>query len=373
MMDDLRWALLALWLMISFSLQVEADTKGFEADIGGYVVAGVDHYGAFYDEEGVDSATNTVLRKLRLGLELAYGKHWSFELDGDYQYDGDEQVLEFDDVWLRYDGFGWGGVQVGRMKEPFGFERTSGYSSLMTNERSLATSAFAPGRSEGVMVNRAGKKATWALGVFREDADAKSPRAVTGRVTFAPLNTEHQTIHLGLAGSWRDMRGERFQIRDHGEVYSADNVIRSPRFDADDLALLGGEFAWSRDSVTVTSEAMTQRVRQVGGDEWQFTGGYAQLGYLLTGEHRGYSRGEFDRIDPLSHLGAVELVARWSGVDLRQRDVGAEASIALLGINYYWRKSFLLRVNYLVPDISGNALMAGPDGDAVTVRAQLRF
>ena len=100
MMCDLRWAMLVMWLTACFSLQVHADTTDFEADIGGYVVGGVDHYGAFHDEVGVDSTTNTVLRKFRLGLELAYGKHWSFELDGDYQYDGDEQVLEFDDVWL---------------------------------------------------------------------------------------------------------------------------------------------------------------------------------------------------------------------------------------------------------------------------------
>ena len=62
MMGDLRWAMPVMWLMACFSLQVRADTTDFEADIGGYAVGGVDHYGAFYDEEGVDSTTNTVLR-----------------------------------------------------------------------------------------------------------------------------------------------------------------------------------------------------------------------------------------------------------------------------------------------------------------------
>ncbi len=373
MMDRIRRALLVAWLVVGFSLPLQADDNGFGVDLGGYAVAGVDRFGAFHDEDGAESTENTVVRKVRLGLELTYGKNWLFELDGAYQYDGDERVLEVDDLWLRYDGFDWGGIQIGQMKEPFGFERLWGYSSLMTNERSVATSAFAPGRSEGLMLNNAGKKFTWAVGAFREDSDAGSPRAVTGRATFAPLRSDSQSVHLGLAGSWRDLQGERFQIRDHGEVFSADNVIRSPRFDAEDLVLLGGEFAWSYGPATFTSEAMTQRVRQVQGDDWQFSGGYAQLGYLLTGEHRRYGRGEFKRVDPRSQLGAIELVGRWSGVDLRQRNVGAEASIVALGINYYWRKSVLVRVNYLIPDISGNALMANPDGDAVTVRAQLRF
>jgi len=192
-------------------------------------------------------------------------------------------------------------------------------------------------------------------------------------MTYAPLRADDQTVHLGLAGSWRDLRGERFQIKDEGEVYTADNVIRSPRFDADNLTLIGGELAWGIGSVTMTAEAMAQRVKQTNDDIWNFTGGYVQAGWLITGEHRSYDKGEFNRIEPGRAAGAVELVARWSGVDVRERNVGAKASVAVLGLNYYWRETALVRLNYLSPDIQGNALMANPSGDAITVRAQLRF
>lgn len=373
MMKDVRWGWLVFWLTVSFFFQMPVLANDVDADIGGYFVVGTEDYGAFWNEEGKTANSETVIRKLRLGLEISYGKDWKLQIDGDFQDDGDEQTREIDDLWLEYDGFDWVDIKVGQMKEPFGFERLGSYSALMTNERSLATSIFAPGRSRGVLLGRYRDDYTWALGAFREDNEETSPRSATGRVTYAPLRTDNQTVHLGLAGSWRDLQRERFQIRDEAEVYTADNVIRSPRFDADDLSLVGGELAWSYGPATLTAEAMGQRVTQTNGDAWHFTGGYLQAGWLLTGEHRKYGEGEFERIEPDRAVGALELVARWSAVDVRQRGVGAEASVALLGLNYYWRKTALVRVNYLSPSIQGNALMANPDGEAVTVRAQVRF
>ncbi|HAZ89015.1 MAG TPA: porin, partial [Marinobacter adhaerens] len=47
--------------------------------------------------------------------------------------------------------------------------------------------------------------------------------------------------------------------------------------------------------------------------------------------------------------------------------------VTLLGLAWYLGELFQLRLNYLMPDIRGNTLMAVPDGDAVTLRAVLRF
>ena len=94
---------------------------------------------------------------------------------------------------------------------------------------------------------------------------------------------------------------------------------------------------------------------------------------FLTDDRRYYSRGEFDWIEPRHRAGALELVARHSAVDLRDRNLGAEASVTLLGLAWYLGELFQLRLNYLMPDIRGNTLMAVPDGDAVTLRAVLRF
>ena len=217
------------------------------------------------------------------------------------------------------------------------------------------------------------KRGPWSLGLFTDEPDGGSTHAITARLTRAPIRSESQTLHLGAAASYRDLGDSRFQIKDEGEVFSADNVIRSPRFEAGDAWLAGLEAAWLYHRLTLVAEAMAQSVRRTDGSRWQFGGAYLQAGVFLTDDRRYYRRGEFDRIEPRHRAGALELVARHSAVDLRERNLGAEASVTLLGLAWYLGELFQLRLNYLMPDIRGNTLMAVPDGDAVTLRAVLRF
>lgn len=360
-------------MIVAATTQAKDDKPDDKLGISAYIVAGVEDYGAFHDRDGRTSNTHAILRKAKLGLEYRFNPHWSVELDTDYSIVRSEKEFEIDDAIIRYQGLGIGTISVGRMVEPFGFERTTGSSKLATNERSLATSALAPGRSYGAMLDDKTKAYTWAVGVFREEADTDSPRAVTARFTMAPVRSDRHTLHLGVGGSYRDYQGQRFQIKDEGEVISADNVIRSARFDADKLRLIGAEVAWLYRSFTFSSEAMAQRVTQANGTEWDYSGFYTQLGFFPTGEQRQYRKGQFRRIDPLSGYGAVELVARFSYLDARDRELGAEASIGLLGVNYYLGKRLLARLNYLIPDITGNTLQDDPTGEAITLRVQYRL
>lgn len=373
MLDDLRLAWLILWLTLLFAAQpLTLQAQPLELDLGGYIAAGVDHYGAFYDEDGAPQTTRGVLRNAKLELELGWGS-WAAEIDGSYEIRGDDREAELGDAYLQYQGADRLTATLGRFKEPFGLERLSSYASINTSERSVVTSAFAPGRSQGLSVGQFRKSATWALGVFTDEPEGGATRAVTGRITVAPLRSDQQALHLGLAASWRDLGGERFQIKDRGEVFSADNVLRSPRFDARDSALLGLEGAWTSGRFSVMAEAMAQRVTRVNGERWHFSGAYLQAGVFLTDDHRRYRRGEFKALEPVGRAGAVELVARYSAVDLRDRDLGAEATIALIGANYYLGEQLQVRLNWLIPDIEGNTLMSDPDGDALTLRVLFRY
>ena len=349
------------------------NASNLDAELGGYIAGGVDHYGAFYDEDGVGDNTEAILRSAKLELELAWGDAWEAEFDGSYSIVDDKREWDWGDLYVQYDGPHRWYVRAGQFKEPFGFERLASYTNLNTSERSLVTSAFAPGRSAGLMAGQDRKAATWSLGAFTEKWNDEPTQAVTGRVTVAPVRTDIQALHIGVAASWRDLKGERFQIKDKGEIPSADNIIRSPRFDATDTWLAGLEAAWLYGPLTVTSEIMAQQVKSVEGDWWRFSGAYLQASVFLTGDRRRYDRGGFDRIAPNHGYGAVELVVRQSAVDLRDRGVGAEASVTLLGVAYHLGERFQLRADYLLPDISGNTLMADPSGDAASLRLIARF
>lgn len=358
------------WLLVFLPQIASAD--GLEWAWSGYLAAGVDHYGAFYDEEGERQNTRPVVRNAKLELELAWGSDWEAELDGAYEFKRGEHEWEPGDLYVQYSR-GAGVLRMGQFKEPFGLERLTGYTSLNTSERSVATSSFAPGRNAGVLIGGQKRRWTAVLGVFTDRPEGGETKAMTGRATLAPIDSDTQVLHLGLAASYRDLGGERFQIKDEGEVFSADNVIRSPRFDARDAVLAGVELGWVRGPLTVRVEGMGQDVTQQNGDRWRFTGGYLSVGWFLTDDRREYERGEFDRVEPSGARGALELVTRFSHVDLRDRHLGAEASVALLGLSYWYGDHVQLRFNYLWPGIEGNALMAEPDGHGMTARLILRL
>jgi phosphate-selective porin OprO/OprP len=358
--------------LLLFSIPSSGHAGGLESEFSGYLAAGVDHYDAFYDEDGETGTTEAVIRNAKLELELAFGDHWEAELDGAYDYQRGEYEVEPGDLYLQYNR-GSGVLRMGQFKEPFGLERLSGYTSLNTSERSVVTSSFAPGRNTGALIGLQRKRSTAVLGVFTDRPEGGEMKAITGRATHAPVFGDGQVLHLGLAASYRDLAGERFQIKDEGEVFSADNVIRSPRFDAKDTALAGMELGWTKGPFTLISEAVVQDVRQQNGDHWRFSGAYLSAGWFLTDDRREYERGEFDRVEPSGTWGAVELVTRFSHVDLRDRQLGAEASVAVLGINYWYGEHVQLRVNYLWPRIEGNTLMAEPDGHGMTGRLVLMF
>ena len=58
MLAELKWAWLVIGLTLAFMLQpLLAVASPVEAEVGGYVAAGVDHYGSFYDEDAQPGAS----------------------------------------------------------------------------------------------------------------------------------------------------------------------------------------------------------------------------------------------------------------------------------------------------------------------------
>ncbi|TNF00303.1 MAG: porin [Gammaproteobacteria bacterium] len=374
MKADFRFAWLVLSISVCFLFQPVLVLAGtFAVEPGGYIAGGLDHYGAFWDEDGEPETTQGILRNAKLEFEFSVGDAWEAEVDGSYEWKGGDRDLDLGDAYVEYRGWESLKLRLGRFKEPFGFERLESYSRLVTSERSMATSSFAPGRSQGLVFGQAHESKTLELGVFTNEPEGESSRAVTGRVTLAPVHDNNRLVHLGVAGSWRNYKGDRFQIKDDGEVPSADNIVRSARFDAQESILGGLEFAGIVGRYTLVSEFMMQRVRRDTGQWWTFSGSYLQLSAFISDDHRKYRRGGLRRVKPASTLGALEVVMRYSTVDLRDHGLGAEASTTLIGLAYYLGKSFQLRLNHLFPEISGNALSPAPDGSATTVRVVLRF
>jgi len=343
-------------------------------ELSGLIMLDADHYGPFFDEDAKSSTSNVELRQAKVTAKYKPTKNWKAKLQLKYSYENSEnEEFEVGDALVAYSAFSWADITAGKMKEPFSMERLSGSSNLIGIERSMVTTAFAPGRSYGVQVGKNKKNHTWALGVFQEKSDSDSPRSATARATFAPVSKKEQVLHLGISASIRDLQSERFQIKESGEVHTADNVIRSARFDAKKSHLAGVEMAWQYQTLRLQTELVVEDVEQVTGVNWTYWGCYVQASYFITGQSANYKNGVFKQVNPNENIGAVELVSRYSQLDIRDNDSGSESSIAMIGINYYWTKNLKVMANYLSPEISGNTLHTDDSGNAVSVRVQLIF
>jgi len=343
-------------------------------DLSGQVMIDTDHYGAFFDSDAKNATTNVELRQAKITIKYKPLDNWKSKLQLKYSYeDSDHNEFEVADAYIAYTGFKWADITAGKMKEPFSLERLTGSTSLTTIERSMVTSAFSPGRSYGVKVGKNRKNYTWGLGFFQKKTDSDSTRAATARATFAPVRNKKQIVHLGLSASIRDRQQKTFQIKESAEVHTADNIIRSARFNADKLHLTGLELAWQYQSVRFQAEFISEKVEPVIGQDWNYFGYYLQASWFVTGESASYKKGSFKGVKPTSNIGALEVVARYSELDLRDHELGSRSSIIMAGVNYHWTKNIKLMVNYLTPDISGNTLHVDDSGDAISARLQLVF
>ena len=369
------WALMALL----FSAAAHAEKERLK--IGGQVLMDVDYYQSFWDKNGSGSDTNLELRNGRIQFTYDFPAGWEAKLQVNAEADSSGSDVDLGSTYIRYTKWSVANITLGKMKEPLGMERNTRSARLVTIEDSMMTTSFTPRKNWGVRLNDATKRRTWSIAAtVEEDNDNDNdgykedePIALTGRFTFAPIHAEEQTLQFGISGSWRDWNENTFQIRNRAEVASADRVVRSAEFAADNQTVIGLEGAWSRNSLLLQAEYMATRVEEVDGPDWDYDGYYFTASYILTGEHRKLSKGKLGTVKPKGNSGAWEVESRYSYINLRDRGLGAEASITTVGINYYYRDDIKVMLAYLYPDIAGSVTSDDNGGHAVSARIQVVF
>ena len=360
--------------LLVLMLAVPGTASASDFEVSSYAIVGMDYRNEFYDRAGEDTETVPVLRRIKADFRYDPDGPWQVRVGGNYGavYFDDEtdERAGFNDAYVRYQWPGRVRLQLGRMREPFGFERLTGFSRIAGTERSLVSNALAPGRSLGLKYSNYSRHDTRAIGVFREDENPGAPLALTARYTWAPI-IDDNTLHFGVSGSWRYLRGEEFQIRDRAEVFRGATISRSAIFLADQSQQLGLDMLWqSAGSLTLVTELIAQRVERDDGLAWNYSGGYAQASYLVTGEQRNYRRGSLREVRPASSRGAWELVGRFSYLNLRDHSVGSRTGVGVAGVNYYLNRDVSFKLHYLRSEITGNTLHDETLGNALIFRTQ---
>jgi phosphate-selective porin OprO/OprP len=341
--------------------------------------------GTFYDnDKNTDEKSGVDARRARIELQGTLYKNWMWKLD--YEFGQTDEVKQgFRDAYIRYlmkdmiPGFPTF-ITVGQFKEYFGLEHANSSNHMPFVERALVSRVFhdfaeaSDGRRIGVGVQTAGNDLwTAALGVFGKNVSGESydeyndPIAVEGRATLSPIHTSDTAIHLGFSGNWINLdnpEAARFSQRPEARIGATRFIDTGVIEGTQDVNRWGMEAGGIYGPFWVQSEYLIADVHRKGEDTVSFDGWHADVGWVLTGESRGYDWHNGVFLNPKPHAnfslggdgwGALELAARYSVLDLNNKDIrGGRETNFTTGLHWYVNPNFAFKFDWTkVVDISG--------------------
>lgn len=297
----------------------------------------------------------TELRAARLGIE---GKAWNntkYKFESDFS--GNKTTVK--DAYLQWKVKTGASITVGQFKTPNSLDEQTSSRYITFMERASFTDAFELARKIGVGVSTGGYNWTAKAGVFRgsngsslEDEGSE----FAARVTYSPTYSNTQ-LHFGGSARYRttgDQSKFRYRQRPHQHL-SPKRFVETNRIGSKDF-LVGLEAASLNGPIWVTAEIMRLKPKVGLSNQGNpaFFGGYAEAGYFITGEKRGYkaSKGAWDRpkvINPVNDggTGAWALATRFDLIDLSSKGyLGGKQENIIVGLNWYLNRYTRIMVNY---------------------------
>lgn len=261
------------------------------------------------------------------------------------------------DNYLRMSGKG-GDLRVGQFKTPVGYEESAvGTSATTFLERSLPASLVYEGRRLGVDWTYEKLKGWYFNAALMSGGDLQGlndGRTLAARVVHNPIQTDANLLHLGLAASneKRDDDSARARVRPEAFLTDVRLVDSGALGNVESIGRRGLEAIWQHGPLLLQGEYLRMDIEREGRPDYGADGYYISAAWVLTGEKRGYKSAAFGNVKPKSAHGAVELAARYSHVDLNNRDasLGGRQSDWTFGVNWYLGQHFKLQVNYVLVD-----------------------
>ncbi|MCC5451055.1 OprO/OprP family phosphate-selective porin [Rheinheimera sp. UJ51] len=357
----MRIALLLSSLLLLSQTSYAATPSWPEVAFSGDIMLDYDNYAANFLEKATTGDADAELRRFRLKAESDLNRHWQAKLSIELS-DG----LSIKDAWLNYSGWQFADMTFGLQKEPFGLAQLTSSSNLLLIERSVVSEALSPSRAHGVKLSNTFGNLNWQLGYFIHDQDEQE-RAITGRISWAAYATDDSLLHVGSSFSQRDYQGSLFRINETLQVHSADSLIEGTAFNANNAWLTALDMLWQHKGFMLLAEWQQTDINSTFAQQYQYSGGYFEMSYLLSGQNRKYKNGSLGGI---SRKKDWELTAGISRFNLTQEQ--SRATVYSVGLNYYPSKNIKLMANILNAEYIEQAKALG-SGNAVSLRTQLNF
>jgi phosphate-selective porin OprO and OprP len=313
-----------------------------------------------------------------------------------------------------------GNVQLGNIKEPFNLERLESSRYLDFLERNFAMDAFVSpssnGFAPGIMAWNwtENRRMTYALGVYKNVTNGNvfnigdGQGEWAGRITYLPWYDEpargRNFMHFGIGVCQRAIDNKLIRYRARGDLRNGPDSLLTAWADTGYIGgqyqmIVNPEFMYQRGPLFVqaeytgnwTTDAATfpagtgSNGAPPNGDPHSvpgatnlgslyYWGGYCQVMYFLTGEHRiyDYQKGLVGRVVPYENAflvrgrngpifgsGAWQIGYRLNYLDLNQKGVSGGTLLGhTVGLNWFFNPNSKLQFNFDIMERNANSLTA---------------
>lgn len=342
-------------------------TDDVSLSVGGRLQYDIDMFDGEAFNGTDDSGSDSELRRARIFVSGKIGKDWSGKVQANFNDQDSEANLQ--DAYIKYTGWESADLTLGKHKEPFGLEEQTSSKDITAIERTMIINALAPGRNYGASLGNASDDFSWKFGVYdRGEEGGNIATAFTGRMTFAPVVSKDEVFHLGFGYTQSRLAGNSYGDADQRlEIHTANEKIGSSSIVGESITAYNLELAYSAGPFHAQAEYFDGEIDGGLAPDTDIEGYYAQVGYILTGESRPYSKGVFKRVKPKGDAGAWEVFGRFSSYEPGTD----EAEAFTVGLNYYANAAVRIGLNYVSGDMTEGGV--DKDGDALAVRIQYVF
>ena len=341
----------------------------------------------------------TELRRGRIGAEGTIPGGFGYKIELDFA-DNDVEIV---DAFLSYKPSDALALTLGQHNNFQSLEEVTSSRYLSFLERAAFTDAFGFERRVGLSATLTSGDAIAQAGVFTDNiedlsnaqdaaglGDENNAVGLDGRVVYAPKLGGIQ-LHVGASAHIRDTGdaaafGPPVRYRQRPFVHTSNTrFLATPNLAVEEETSYGLEAAAISGPFHATGELHWLTAQTlIPGQKPTFFGGYAEAGWFLTGESRGYKGGRWDRTKVLKPvgkggLGAFQVNLRYDYLDLASDGVaGGTQSGYLAGLMWIPQDHVRFLLNYGRLQYEGAApAAAGGDRhyavEVVGARAQVDF
>lgn len=305
-------------------------------------------------------------RRARMGLEIARAGSWEFKAEYDWE------AGQWTDLAAAIH-VGPGRLRFGQYRMPLGLEQVASNRDAVFMERGLSNTLVYARR---LGVGYEWFDEAWTVRVAAFDRNLSRTDEVPGtafRATWAPIRTDGQVLHLGIAAGSEDYDGEakRFSARPDVALTTFRAVDTGPIAAVERIDRLGIEAAWISGPWSLQSEYVAARIDAQAG-RGTAAGWYLMGTWSPTGESRVYRDGLLRSLKPTRPWGAIELAARVGQLDLDDGFLdGGTVKTVTLGANWYINAA--LRVSANIVDVESRRRGIADDPRFYQLRIQTQF